>query len=221
MENLIEAPPEVRVTGENERCSMALCDGAAAIALRGTPLCMPHFVPVCTQEMESRSDRLRNGYYDEAATQAFKNFMAACAEQASRFIQDNAVTDGSIKSRLEEFLRRVSQMGQRLRRSPRMNSSVPIFLRREDSGRTWEEETWTITVSQHGASLVCRHPVETGGALVLSRRDRANRVSARVVYCRYNSEGWREIGVELLDRDDFWGLTRSAGVGVQPSVQPS
>jgi hypothetical protein len=109
----------------------------------------------------------------------------------------------------------VSQSGQRLRRSPRMSSSVPIFLRREDSGRTWEEETWTITVSQHGASLVCRHPVETGGALVLSRRDRANRVQARVVYCRYNSEGWREIGVELLDRDDFWGLSQAARM--QPS----
>src|ERR1700740_619775 len=129
MENLIEAPPEVRMTGENERCSMALCDGAAAIALRGTPLCMTHFVPVCTQEMESRREQFGNGYYDEAEKQAFKNFMAACAEQASRFIQDNAVTDGSIKSRLEEFLRRVSQMGQRLRGSPATNSFVSYFLR--------------------------------------------------------------------------------------------
>jgi hypothetical protein len=209
MENLIEAPPEVRTMNEAARCGIAPCEGSAAIALRGTPLCVQHFVPVCTQEMESRSDRLKNGFYDEAATQAFKNFITSCAEQASRFIQGDGVTDGLTKSRLEEFLRRVSQTGQRLRRSPRMTSSVPIYLRREDSGRTWEEETWTITVSQHGASLVCRHPVETGGSLVLCRRDRANRVQARVVYCRYNAEGWREIGVELLDRDDFWGIAQS------------
>jgi hypothetical protein len=208
MENLIEAPPEVRVIGENSRCGVESCDGAAAVALRGTPVCVQHFVPMCTQEIESRGDRLKNGYYDDAATQAFKNFIAACAEQASKFMQDESVADGMTKNRLQEFLKRVSQMGQRLRRSPRLSSSVPIFLRREDSGRTWEEETWTITVSQHGASLVCRHPVETGGALVLSRRDRANRVQARVVYCRYNSEGWREIGVELLDREDFWGLAQ-------------
>jgi hypothetical protein len=217
MENLIEAPSEVRLIEESTPCGMASCDEGAAIAVRGRPLCVRHFIPVCTQEIESRGERLKNGY-DEAATLAFKNFISACAEQASRFIQDDGVADGSTKSRLEEFLRRVSQTGQRLRRSPRMSSSVPIFLRREDSGRTWEEETWTITVSQHGASLVCRHPVETGGALVLSRRDRANRVQARVVYCRYNSEGWREIGVELLDRDDFWGLSQAARI--QPSVQP-
>jgi hypothetical protein len=219
MENLIEAPSEVRHIEESAPCGMASCDEGAAIALRGTPLCVRHFIPVCTQEIESRGERLKNGYYDEAAMLAFKNFISACAEQASRFIQDDGVADRSTKSRLEEFLRRVSQTGQRLRRSPRMSSSVPIYLRREDSGRTWEEETWTITVSQHGASLVCRHPVETGGALVLSRRDRANRVQARVVYCRYNSEGWREIGVELLDRDDFWGLSQAARI--QPSVQPS
>ena len=221
MENLIEAPSEVRVIEESAACGMTSCDEGAAIALRGTPLCVRHFIPVCTQEIESRGERLKNGLYDEAATLAFKNFIAACAERASRFIQDDGFTDGSTKSRLEEFLRRVSQTGQRLRRSPRMSSSVPIFLRREDSGRTWEEETWTITVSQHGASLVCRHPVETGGALVLSRRDRANRVQARVVYCRYNAEGWREIGVELLDRDDFWGLSRGTAISVQPSVQPA
>jgi hypothetical protein len=215
MENLTEAPPEVRVISENARCGVVPCDRTAAIALRGTPLCMEHFVPVCTQEIESRGDRLKNGYYDEAATQAFKNFIAACAGQASKFMQDEGLADSLTRTRLQEFLRRVSLMGQRLRRSPRLNSSVPIFLRREDSGRTWEEETWTITVSQHGASLVCRHPVETGGSLVLSRRDRANRVQARVVYCRYNSEGWREIGVELLDRDDFWGLAQT------PRVQPS
>jgi hypothetical protein len=220
MENLIEAPAEVRLIEESALCGMASCSEGAAVALRGTPMCVRHFIPVCTQEIESRGERLRNGLYDEAAMLAFKNFISACAEQASRFIQDNGVSDGSTKSRLEEFLRRLSQSGQRLRRSPRMSSSVPIFLRREDSGRTWEEETWTITVSQHGASLVCRHPVETGGSLVLSRRDRANRVQARVVYCRYNSEGWREIGVELLDRDDFWGLSQAA-VRIQPSVQPA
>ena len=170
MENLIEAPSEVRLIDDNTACGMTSCDESAAIALRGRALCVRHFIPVCIQEIESRGERLKNGLYDEAATLAFKNFISACAEQASRFIQNDGLTDGSTKTSLEGFLRRVSQSGQRLRRSPRMSSSVPIFLRREDSGRTWEEETWTITVSQHGASLVCRHPVETGGALVLSRR---------------------------------------------------
>ena len=30
------------------------------------------------------------------------------------------------------------------------------------------------------------------------------RAQARVVYCKYDGDGRRQIGVELLDRDDFW-----------------
>jgi hypothetical protein len=52
--------------------------------------------------------------------------------------------------------------------------------------------------------LVCRHAVEAGGRVVLCRRDKGSRAQARVVYCRYDGDGRRQIGVELLDRDDFW-----------------
>jgi PilZ domain len=213
MENITEAAArEIHLAGDNSHCGADACGEAAAVAIGDRRLCVEHFVPVCMQEVESRSDWLKKTPYDASATDAFKKFIAACIEQARNLVDDERVADGHTKSRVQEFLRRISQTALRLRRSPRLSSSVPIILRREDSGRTWEEETWTISVSLHGASLVCRHPVETGGSLVLSRRDRANRVQARVVYCRYNSEGWREIGVELLDRDDFWGLAQATAV---------
>jgi PilZ domain-containing protein len=82
-------------------------------------------------------------------------------------------------------------------------TEVPVWLRREDSRRTWEEDTWTSTLSRHGAGFVCRHPVEIGGTVVLTRKDKGGRATARVVYSRMDSEG-RQIGVEFIDRDDFW-----------------
>jgi hypothetical protein len=213
MENITEAAVrEAHLSGEIAHCGADACAESAAVAIGDRQLCIEHFVPVCMQEVESRSDWLKKSPYDASATDAFKKFIAACIEQARNLVDDDRIADGPAKNRLQEFLHRISQTALRLRRSSRVTSSVPIFLRREDSGRTWEEETWTISVSLHGASLVCRHPVETGGSLVLSRRDRANRVQARVVYCRYNAEGWREIGVELLDRNDFWGLAQATAV---------
>jgi hypothetical protein len=100
MENLIEAPSEVRLIDDNASCGMTSCDESAAISLRGRALCVRHFIPVCIQEIESRGERLKNGVYDEAGTLAFKNFISACAEQASRFIQDDGLTDGSAKTSL-------------------------------------------------------------------------------------------------------------------------
>jgi hypothetical protein len=89
-------------------------------------------------------------------------------------------------------------------RLPRLEASVPVWLRREDARHTWEEETWTSTVSRHGAGFVCRHSVEINGIVVLCRRDKGYRVQARVVYSRLDAEGRRQVGVELLGRDDFW-----------------
>jgi PilZ domain len=212
MENITETTHAVQLTTDAAHCDVEPCNEPVAAAIDGRQLCLEHFVPMCSREVEARSDILKRTPYDASATDAFKNFVSACTDQARALVEDQSVADGPVKNRLREFLRRVSQSALRLRRSPRLMSSVPIILRREDSGRTWEEETWTITVSLHGASLVCRHPVETGGSLMLSRRDRSSRVNARVVYCRYNAEGWREIGVELLDRDDFWGLAQATAV---------
>jgi hypothetical protein len=109
-----------------------------------------------------------------------------------------------MKARLLEVLAWISSTGKSLRRSPRTATAVPVWLRREDPRRTWEEDTWTSTVSRHGAGFVCRHPVEKGGMVILTRKDKGGRASARVIYSRIDSEGQRQIGVELVDRDDFW-----------------
>ncbi|HXN71813.1 MAG TPA: PilZ domain-containing protein [Candidatus Acidoferrales bacterium] len=130
--------------------------------------------------------------------------MNTSVEQVQKLSDVEQVPGAPTKSQLLEFLLRASQLSKRLRRSPRLSSTVPVWLRREDPSRTWEEETWTVTVSKHGAGLVCRHPVEAGGKVVLCRRDKGSRAQARVVYCRYDGDGRRQIGVELLDRDDFW-----------------
>ncbi len=93
-----------------------------------------------------------------------------------------------------------------LRRSPRKTASIPVWLRREVHARTWEEETETQVLSRHGAGLQCRHAIEAGGALVVVRRDTGQRVNVRVSYCRYTADGSREIGIEFLNCDNFWGL---------------
>ncbi len=94
---------------------------------------------------------------------------------------------------------------QRPRRSLRRAVSIPVWLRREGRAHTWEEETETRLLSRYGAALPCRHSVEAGTSLVVVRRDDGRRANARVSYCRYDADGRREIGIEFLNSDDFWG----------------
>ena len=202
MENQMELP-DVPQAVQEIFCSSEACGEPAVADFDARHLCVEHFLVVCFQELEARNERLKNQPAD-AETDSLKKFLSASVEQVRKLSEVDRFTDSQTKSQLLEFLLRASQLSKRLRRSPRLSSTVPVWLRREDPSRTWEEETWTVTVSRHGAGLVCRHPVETGGTVVLCRRDKGSRAQARVVYCRYDGDGRRQIGVELLDRDDFW-----------------
>src|ERR1700686_1234404 len=95
---------------------------------------------------------------------------------------------------------------QRSRRSLRKTASVPIWLRNEQLSPIWEEETETQVLSRQGAGLHCHHSVLTESTLVIIRRDNGRRANARVSYSRYNPDGERELGIEFIDKDNFWDL---------------
>ena len=92
------------------------------------------------------------------------------------------------------------------RRSNRKTTSFPIWLRNEDLRPVWEEETETQIVSRCGAGLRCRHLVSAENIVVIVRQDTGRRAKARVRYSRYNPDGKRELGIEFIDNDNFWGL---------------
>ena len=95
---------------------------------------------------------------------------------------------------------------QRPRRSNRKAASFPIWLRNEEMGPVWEEETETQIVSRCGAGLRCRHLVSAESIVVVVRRETGRRAKARVRYSRYNPDGKRELGIEFIDNDNFWDL---------------
>lgn len=197
---------DVQSTSRPAHCEASGCERAATAAIGSRAFCLDHFLSSCGDEIELRNSRLKRGDYDRAATESFRVFLAECARQAKQLGEDKVTVDPQQQAGLLEILLRASDLTVRLRRSPRQPASLPVWLRREDPGRTWEEETRTLAISRHGAGIPCRHFVETGGTLVVARRDNGRRTQARVAYCRFDSQGQRQIGVEFLDRDDFWGL---------------
>ena len=201
-------PSDAESKVEAHRCSVAPCEGEVAAELDARPLCVEHFLTVSMGELESRSRKLKDESFESSETTAFRELLSSCAQQAHRLSEDERTADTRTKARLLDILLRASQLGQSLRRSPRVESAVSVYVRREESGRMWEEETWTSTLSRHGAGLVCRHLVEKGGLVILCRKDKGERARARVVYCHYDGQGRRQIGVEFLDRPDFWDFSK-------------
>lgn len=205
---------------QSGHCAIESCAEPAVAQLETQSFCMQHFVARFMREAESRNERLRSGPFDAAAAESFKKLLADCAAQAKELLdsEQNLALPG--KERLLDILVLTSQLHQRLRRSPRTTASVPIWLRRDDPGQTWEEATWTSSISRHGAGLVCRHRVEPGRTVYLCRKDRGGRAQARVVYSHFDAAGDRQIGVEILDRNDFWDASELAPAASQQNTRP-
>jgi hypothetical protein len=220
MQHEIASSPDPQLLQESTWCAAASCNAAAAIDFSGRSLCLDHFLPACITEIESRNERLRTLPFDPGATEALKTFIATCAkhaetlaansseppssELAEQFAANARRTPPQIKTSVLDFLLRLTQLSQRIRRSPRTTSSIAVWLRREDPHQTWHEETWTVSTSRHGAALLCRRPVEKGGTVVLCRKDKGSRAEAQVVYSLRDSEGRKQIGIQFNDPTNFW-----------------
>ena len=216
MQNQIASSPDLQLLHEPTWCAAPSCNTTAAIDFVGRSLCLEHFLPACITEIESRNEVLRNLPFDPAATEGLKTFIASCAQQAETLAAnplaqlaeqpaaDQRLTQGGTKAIVLDFLLRLSQLSQRIRRSPRTVSSIAVWLRREDPFQTWHEETWTVSVSRHGAALLCRRPVEKGGTVVLCRKDKGSRAEAQVVYSLRDSEGRKQIGIQFNEPINFW-----------------
>jgi hypothetical protein len=74
-------------------------------------------------------------------------------------------------------------------------------------------------VSRYGACLRCRHLVPPNAIVVILRKDNGQRAQARVKYCRYNSDGFRELGIEFVGNDNFWDLNWTPSVNVGQAEQ--
>jgi hypothetical protein len=216
MQNQIASSLDPQLLHEPSWCAAASCNATAAIDFAGRSLCLEHFLPACITEIESRNKQLRDLPFDPDATEALKSFIATCAQQAEtlaanppaqlaeQLAADQRLTQARTKATVLDFLLRLSQLSQRMRRSPRTVSSIAVWLRREDPHQTWHEETWTVSVSRHGAALLCRRPVEKGGTVILCRKDKGSRAEAQVVYSLRDAEGRKQIGIQFNDPINFW-----------------
>ncbi len=194
----------VEQTCEDHSCNVDSCGERAVAKLDMREYCLEHFLSVSFQEIRAHYEGLKSEPYDSNAMSSFRELSSIWAREAEKLIEEANLASEETKGKLLEALLWISQAGKSLRRSPRVPASIGVWLRREDARRTWEEDTRTRTVSRHGAGFVCRHPVEMGGRVVITRKDKAMRAEARVVYSRLNADGGREIGVEMIESDNFW-----------------
>jgi len=94
------------------------------------------------------------------------------------------------------------------RRSERIRKQVAVLLIGTDAqGKSFMEETGTVLLSRHGASLISAHKLAIQQELLIVQRERDSETPVRVVTRLDASGNSYTYGVAFLEADiDFWGI---------------
>jgi hypothetical protein len=93
------------------------------------------------------------------------------------------------------------------RRSERVLLDNPVVIRGQAGGRMFQEETFTVTVSAHGALLMLEAEVSLGQKLVVMNPKNSDEREARVAYKGAVHAGLAQVAVEFTrPAPEFWQM---------------
>jgi len=105
-----------------------------------------------------------------------------------------------------EAEKNVTQTGTR--RSERVLLDVPVVVRGDSADRgAFREETFTVTVSAHGALLMLENKVALGQTIIVMNPKNWDERECRVAYIGPDRAGLAQVAVEFPQAaPDFWSL---------------
>src|SRR3977135_1250984 len=148
--------------GKAEQCSVTDCDQIAGVALEGEALCRGHFISVCYTQLKRDDKRKKTQRGGVSDAEAWRRFINQCSRQADEIEHMAIDLDNLDRARLLHILPWANERGRHLGRSPRKVASIPVRLCSDKLGGAWQEETQTLLLSRHGASLRCDHTAKPG-----------------------------------------------------------
>jgi hypothetical protein len=190
----------------SEQCEVKGCDQAVGATLEGETLCRGHFISVCYTQLEKYEEMQKAHRLTVSDAESVRRFINECSRQADDIEHTTKDLDNLDRARLLHIIIWANELGRHLRRSPRKAASILVRVSSDKLGSAWEEETQTLLLSRHGASLRCGHSAKPGEPVQLVRLDTGQEVQARVAWQRPAENDGIRIGIEFVDCENFWGL---------------
>ena len=126
--------------------------------------------------------------------------------EAIRIEQGTKNLDNVQRAEILKIVASASDLGRRIRRSPRKALAIPLQLISEEPNHTWHEQTETVILSRCGALVRSEHSVKINQDLKVLRNDDRQQASARVVWYPPERNTHPVLAIEFRECRNFWGL---------------
>jgi hypothetical protein len=181
-----------------EKCSSPGCEQGSGTVVELRQLCLAHFISTSYGKLQELSQSTHTWTVGGTAWEFARDIIQDCVQTATHFSQAGSNLSNLERARLMDIAIWATELGRRLRRSPRSPKVIAIRLISEKPGNCWEEETYTLDISRHGARTKCQHKLKKDDTLKVLRLDTQEQVESRVVWHRPIKSGAQEVGIEFL-----------------------
>jgi PilZ domain len=202
------------MAGKMQQCSWTGCDRAAGAQSAERALCLEHFLEDSQRRVESILQALEAGSGERNLSPEVQSFLSQVVSQTTVLATETRLLGPLQRDTLIELSTKAAEIYRRIQRMPRIARRIACRARTSMLVKEIPELCFTVNVSQRGACLELRQTVKMGQTITLERVDLPGGFArAKVAWTKQLAEQKFAVGIEIADREDFWGLGGSPADG--------
>ena len=201
-------------------CNWTGCGHTSEARVAERPLCLQHFFEFSYRRMNAIRRVLDDSGPDRELIGDAQIFLSQVVSQTTQLATQIKLLDPALRDHLLALSTAAAELYNRVRRAPRLPRRINCLLRSGIVSPEISERCTTLNISQRGACLELSSPHRSGREITLERLDLNRSARVKIAWVKDSPDGRFLAGVEILDHDDFWGLT-AATTSTSPKISPA
>lgn len=190
-----------------QQCSWTGCNKPSRASFENRSLCIDHFLELSQRSLKLIEQELEHEPDNRNLPPGTHNLLPQMISQMSLLAVGTKLLHPNAREKLISLSATASALHKRVLRPPRFARHVQCLLRTGIVSTEAPETCRTVNISQRGACVEVQRPFGLNQVITLERLDTGDRARAKVVWMQEKAGMTYTAGLEILDPEDFWGLT--------------
>ncbi len=173
--------------------------------MEGVRLCRNHFYEIGVRRLEEHKARLREGGPTGPDRSKILSFVSQLISETTVLVAGAKLLGQEQRDKYLDLSFAATELYKRVQRLPRISRNMPIVIYSEPDSTANRELTSTVDISKRGACVTTRTMRKTGEKTWIEKPGNQERALVRVAWAKKGESSEFVAGLEILDREDFWG----------------
>jgi hypothetical protein len=188
------------------QCNWTGCERPSGAMLAERPLCLEHFLLLSHGRIATIQEMFTDGFDEHNFSPEIRSFLTQVISQTAILATQIRMLAPHHRDDLIWLSTVATKIYSRINRAPRHAKRVCCLLRTGMFSSEVSERCFTLNISRRGACVEIRQLLKVGQTITLEREDTKECTGATVAWTKQSSAQRILTGLQILDKEDFWGL---------------